>query len=78
MLLGCEPAKKSEWGRLTNSTAVRRTERPREKMMHQNFQSFGTPWETPALSSSDCVFCAGLLEYRSEGEVEVEVGECMA
>ena len=28
---------------LTNSTAVRRTERPREKIMHQNFQSFGTP-----------------------------------
>jgi hypothetical protein len=32
-------------GRLTNSTAVRRTESARENMMHQNFQSFGTPWE---------------------------------
>jgi hypothetical protein len=31
---------------LTNSTAVRRTERARENMMLQNFQSFGTPWES--------------------------------
>jgi hypothetical protein len=25
--------------------AVRRTESARENIMHQNFQSFGTPWE---------------------------------
>jgi len=28
---------------LTNSTAVRRMDSAREKMIHQNFQSFGTP-----------------------------------
>jgi hypothetical protein len=32
-------------GQLTNSTAVRRMESAREFMMHQNFQSFGTPRE---------------------------------
>ena len=30
-------------GRLTNSMAVRRMDSAREKMMLQNFQSFGTP-----------------------------------
>jgi hypothetical protein len=47
-------------------------EREREKMMHQNFQSFGTPWEVGASSSSGCVFSVGLSEYRtSKGEGEV-------
>ena len=32
-------------GWLTNSTAVRRMDSAREKMMHQNVQSFGTPLE---------------------------------
>ena len=32
----------TEKGRLTNSMAVRRMDSAREKMMHQNFQSFGT------------------------------------
>jgi hypothetical protein len=32
-------------GRLTNSMEARRTDSEREKMVHQNFQSFGTPWE---------------------------------
>ena len=56
------PAKKSERGRLTNSTAVRRTDRARVKMMHQNFQSFGVLWEAVARTSSDCAFCAGILK----------------
>jgi hypothetical protein len=36
-------------GRLTNSTAVKRMDSAREKMIHQNFQSFGTPWGTSDL-----------------------------
>ena len=39
-------------------------------MMHQNFQSFGTPWEV-ATSSSDCVFSAALESRKSDGEREV-------
>ena len=33
--------------RLTNSMAVRRVDSAREKMMLQNFQSFGMPCERP-------------------------------
>jgi len=33
-------------GRLTSSMAVRRMDSAREKMMHQNVQSFGTPLES--------------------------------
>jgi hypothetical protein len=36
--------------RPTNSTAVTRTESARENMMHQNFQSFGTPMSPSTVS----------------------------
>lgn len=51
-------------------------ERERERMMHQNFQSFaGTRWDSKsgASSSFGWVFSVGQLEHRtSEGEDEIE------
>ena len=39
--------------RPTNSMAVRRTESAMENMIHQNFQSFGTPWERSSEGSGE-------------------------
>jgi hypothetical protein len=37
----------------TNSMAVRRMESASENMIHQNIQSFGTPWERPSEGSGE-------------------------
>jgi hypothetical protein len=49
--------------------AVRRTESARENMMHQNFQSFGTPWERSLGDLGE--------DDRDGGGSMVEVGEIM-